>query len=73
VTTAYFWRAQELAAGYGAVPIAEAAAIAQSQIVEVMVHPSLEGELEVLCSNAWLDVVTHSPLGSYRALSVGSL
>ena len=69
VTTTHFWRARELVGGYGAVPIAQAAALARERSVEVMVHPSLRNELEALRAGAWLEALAGARLGSYSALS----
>ncbi len=68
VTTTHFWRARELVGGYGAVPIAQAAALARERSVEVMVHPSLQNELETLRAGAWLEALAGARLGSYSAL-----
>jgi chitin disaccharide deacetylase len=68
ITTDSFWRARELSCADHAVPIATAAELALSRSVEIMVHPSFAGELRVLCSDAWLGVVSQAPLGAYSAL-----
>jgi predicted glycoside hydrolase/deacetylase ChbG (UPF0249 family) len=68
VTTARFWQARELHGGQGAVPIADASAYALKRPVEVMVHPSFQAELAVLCSDAWTEVLRRAPLGPYSEL-----
>ncbi len=68
VTTARFWHARELHGGGGAVPLADAAAYARGQPVEVVVHPSFDAELAVLRSDAWLEVLARAPLGPYSLL-----
>jgi predicted glycoside hydrolase/deacetylase ChbG (UPF0249 family) len=67
LTTERFWVARELVRD-GGIPIAEAAQMSNVRTVEIMVHPSFEGELEVLGSAAWLDAIAAAPLGSYAQL-----
>jgi predicted glycoside hydrolase/deacetylase ChbG (UPF0249 family) len=67
-TTSHFWMAREPSPADGAIPIAMAVGIACKEPVEIMVHPSFDGELEVLRSEAWLDVLAKAPLGPYAAL-----
>lgn len=69
VTTDFFWRAGEPGDGFGAVPIAQAVAVAQEYTVELMVHPSFEDDLKLLCSAGWLEALREAPLGSYAMLS----
>jgi chitin disaccharide deacetylase len=67
-TTDLFWGATETSGADGAVPIATAASQARSRAVEVMVHPSFPGELEVLLSDLWRAALAGAPLGSYEQL-----
>jgi predicted glycoside hydrolase/deacetylase ChbG (UPF0249 family) len=67
-TTSHFWMAGEASPADGAIPIAKAVEVACREPVEIMVHPSFDGELEVLQSEAWLEVLAKAPLGSYAAL-----
>ena len=67
-TTSHFWSARELSQADGAVPIETAVAHARVRPVEIMAHPSFEGELRVLRSAAWLEVLADTPLGPYSAL-----
>jgi hypothetical protein len=69
LTTERFWCAGELSDGDGAVPIADAAAYAQTHAIEIMVHPSFESEIAVLRSDAWLAALRDAPLASYVALT----
>jgi predicted glycoside hydrolase/deacetylase ChbG (UPF0249 family) len=68
-TTERMWVAHELSPADGAVPIATAAAIANARSVEIMAHPSFEGELRVLLSEEWLQALAGAPLGPYSKLS----
>ena len=69
ITTDFFWRVADLGDGFDAVPIARAVEIAREYAVEVMVHPSFENELELLCSSRWLETVHAAPIGSYAILA----
>jgi chitin disaccharide deacetylase len=71
VTTSHLWVARELSPADGAVSIATAVACAQARPVELMVHPSFEGELRVLRSEAWLRALADAPLGAYSRLAGG--
>lgn len=67
-TTDLFWGAAETAGADGGVPIATAAARARGCAVEIMVHPSFPGELQVLLSDHWRAALADAPLGSYEQL-----
>ena len=67
-TTTHFWAARELSPADGAIPIATAVALARTQPVEIMVHPSFAGELRVLRSELWLQALAGAALGPYSAL-----
>jgi chitin disaccharide deacetylase len=43
--------------------------LAQSRSVEIMVHPAIPEEYEILMSNEWANVVSGAPLGSYLDLT----
>ncbi|MGH2834302.1 MAG: ChbG/HpnK family deacetylase [Solirubrobacteraceae bacterium] len=71
ITTSFFWQPQEVASGFGTVPIAQAVDFADECPVEIMVHPSFEKDRKLLHSDRWLEALSHAPLGSYAELSAG--
>ncbi|HTD58675.1 MAG TPA: ChbG/HpnK family deacetylase [Solirubrobacteraceae bacterium] len=71
VTTDRLWVARELSPAGGGVPIVIAVASARAQSVEIMTHPSFEGELWVLRSEAWQRALADAHLGSYSKLPSG--
>ena len=71
LTTSRLWVARELSPADGAVAIATAVAFARAEAVEIVAHPSFEGELRVLRSEAWRQALAGAPLGSYSKLLGG--
>ncbi|HEX5307724.1 MAG TPA: ChbG/HpnK family deacetylase [Solirubrobacteraceae bacterium] len=69
LTTERFWAVREVAREGAGIPIGDAARMALTQSVEVMVHPSFPGEVDVLRSQAWAQAIAGAPLGSYARLS----